>query len=35
MAKNVDRIKKNKIKDKTKSTWLTFFYVGENESVFS
>ncbi len=35
MAKNVDRIKKNKIKDKTKSTWLTFFYVGENEGVFS
>ena len=35
MAKNVSRIKTKKIKDKTKSTWLAFFYVGETEGAFS
>lgn len=35
MTKNSSRIKVKKIKNKTKSVWLTFFYVGEMDGAFS
>jgi diguanylate cyclase (GGDEF)-like protein len=35
MTINPSRIKVNKIKDKTKSAWLTYFYVGEMGGAFS